>query len=344
MTSHRRGSFHLGLLALLASVLSGACGHDGSSSSSSSSSGTSPSSTSTSTTTAPTVTPAPTANPTPTLHAWADPIGGTANLADHTWVTSFDPVSQCPPGQSYWYAWGGCHQTGSGATSRSLGTHAADMAVANCICTPDVHELLPPNSASHGGINLYGIDGVCHQLSNRILWATTKGTGDSLTVDGAKGYGASRWLFGTYGANVGEWQNRIARCTAAAAAPTAAPGTPVAMAMHAAAAPKSLDPDLDAMIREKLGPEFSREKAARIRDIRARVLSAKKLLDRRVRSGQMSGAAFAESVNDLVDRGLRETATVLTPEEYRKLFGVAPGEKIGVVDPKIAEQSGYNPG
>jgi len=218
------------------------------------------------------------------------------------------------------------------------------MAIANCICTPDVHELVPPNSTSHGGINLYGIDGVCHQLSNRILWATTKGAGDPLTVDGAKGYGASRWLFGTYGSNVSEWQSRIARCTAAAAAPTAAAGTPVAMAMHMAAAPRSLDADLDAMIREKLGPEFSRAKAERIRQVRARALSAKALLDRKVQSGQISGAAFAASVNELVDRGLHDTARVLTPDEYKKLFGLAPGEKIGVVDPKIAEQSSYNPG
>jgi hypothetical protein len=53
---------------------------------------------------------------------------------------------------------------------------------------------------------------------------------------------------------------------------------------------------------------------------------------------------FAESVNDLVNRGLQDSAEVLTPDQYQKLFGVAPGEKIGVVDPAIAEQSRYRRG
>jgi len=33
----------------------------------------------------------------------------------------------------------------------------------------------------------------------------------------------------------------------------------------------------------------------------------------------------------------------VTPEEYRKMFGIAPGDKIQVVDPAIAEKSRYQP-
>jgi len=323
MTAHRR-SFRLGA-ALLWLSLAAACRNDGPSTA------VPP----TPVTPAPVITVTPTSNPTPTLYSWANPIGGVGNIVDHTWVTSFPAASQCPPPQSYWYSWGGCHETGPGTTAKPLATHGADLAVAKCICTADLGEYIPPDSPSHGGINLYGIDGVCHQLSNRILWAATLGSGAPVTVEGAKGYSVSRWLYGTYGGNLADWQQRIARCTAAH---PAAPGTPVAMMAHA---PQSLDADLAAMIREKLGPEISGEKTARILQIRRNILESKSVLDRRVRSGQIPPRQFAESVNELVDRGLHQVAQVLTPAEYLKLFGLPPGERIGVVDPAIAEQSIY---
>ncbi len=325
MRPRRRGSF---LAALFVFALSPACGNRES---------TSP----------PTPSPVavatavPTPDPTPRLYAWANPLGVAANLADHTWVTSFPAASSCPPSPSYWYSWGGCHATGPGTTARPLATHEADLAVARCIATPDLLEYLPPGSPSHGGIDLYGIDGVCHQLSNRILWATTKGAGDPSTVDGAKGYGVSRWLYGTYGANVGEWQARITRCMAPPPAPAAAPGTPVAAAMMRMAAPASLNADLAAMVSEKLGPEVSAARVQRLVEIRQTVMARKQLLDRRVRSGQLPPRQFAEDVNALVAQGLRQASEVLTPDEYQKLFGLAPGETIGLVDPEIAEKSRY---
>ena len=326
MTFHRRGSW-LTAAVLLASSL--ACKQEGNSGSNVTPAVPVP----------PTVTASPTPNPTPTLYSWANPIAGVGNIVDHTWVTSFAAGSQCPPPQNYWYSWGGCHETGPGTAAKPLATHAADLAVAKCLCTSDLGEYLPPNSPSHGGIDLYGIDGVCHQLSNRILWAATKGTGDPVTVEGAKGYGVSRWVFGMYGVNLAEWQQRIARCTAAAA-PPAAPGTPVAMAMMAAA-PRTLNADLAAMVREKLGPEVASAKAERVMLVRNNVLAAKARLDRDVRRGAIPPREFAERTNELINRGLAQVAATLTPEEYQRLFGIPPGEKIAVVDPAIAEQSRY---
>ncbi|HEY3204988.1 MAG TPA: hypothetical protein VGL03_15165 [Thermoanaerobaculia bacterium] len=127
--------------------------------------------------TAPPVTAAPTPNPTPTLHAWANPITiAGIRFADHTWVTAYDAPSMCPPVPAYWYSWGGCHATGSGTTATALASHEADLPVARCICQPDVEDYLPsPGNPAHGGIDIYGITGVCHQLSNRILFATAGG-------------------------------------------------------------------------------------------------------------------------------------------------------------------------
>jgi hypothetical protein len=290
------------------------------------------------------VPPAPTPVAPPMLYAWANPIAGAGNLVDHTWVTSFPAGSPCPPPQTYWYSWGGCHETGTGSTARPLASHAANLEVAKCICTPDLGEYSPPESPSHGGINLYGIQGVCHQLSNRILWAATSGTGDPVTVEGAKGYGVSRWMYGTYGTTVADWQQRIAKCAAtAAAAPNATPGAHdahVAMAMIANV-PKTLDADLTAMVQERLGSQLAAEKAARLVNIRSRALESKNALDRQVLTGRIPPRQFAVSVNELINQRLREASQVLTPDEYRRLFGIAPGERIDIVDPAVAEQSRY---
>jgi hypothetical protein len=277
---------------------------------------------------------------TQTLYLWANPIAGAGNLVDHTWVTNFPAGSPCPPPQTYWYSWGGCHETGPGTTARPLASHAANLAVAKCICTPDLGEYSPPESPTHGGINFYGIEGVCHQLSNRILWAATSGTGDPVTVEGAKGYEVSRWMFGIYGTTTDDWQQRIARCAAAAATASATPAPHVMMAMMARI-PKNLNEDLNVMMREKLGPQLSADKAARIVQIRGNVLERKSALETQVKTGQIAPRVFATSVNDLVNEKLREASQHLTPDEYRKLFGVAPGERIDIVDPDVAERSRY---
>ena len=294
---------------------------------------------------APAVTTSPTPNTPLVLHAWASPltIAG-VHYADHTWVTTYEAASHCPPPHSYWYSWGGCHDVGPGSASRPLGAQAADLDAARCICVPDVENYWPtPGNPAHGGIDFYGISGVCHQLSNRILWATMSGTTAPITVSDAMGYGVSRYVFGTYGKNVTEWAARVLRCSPPAPAPPSpAPGTPVAEAMAMAVAPtRTLEADLAAMIEERLGKEVPRAKVVALQQIRARLLLAKEPLDRAVQSGELPPAQFANQVNELVSQHLRQAAEILTPAEYERFFGVPKGMVIGIVDPTIAEKSSY---
>ncbi len=285
-----------------------------------------------------------TPNPTPTLYAWADPIagGGQMRLADHTWVTTFDSPSACPPPADYWYSWGGCHSTGPLASARPLAHGPAELGVARCICQADVEDYrFLPEDPAHGGIDFYGISGVCHQLSNRILFASAAPGREPLTVEDAHGYFVSRFLFGTYGADAAEWSARKSRCLAPPPAAPAALGTPVAMAMAAAAPQATLDADLAAMLRRRLGPELSRSKMEAIRSLRASLLTRKALLDRELLRGIRSPRSFAEEVNALVNRSLRQAAQILGRGDYQRLFGIPPEESIGVVDPAVAERSNY---
>ncbi len=284
-----------------------------------------------------------TPNPTPTLYAWADPIagGGQMRLADHTWVTTFDAPSACPPPADYWYSWGGCHSTGPLASAQPLAHGPADLGVALCICQPDVEDYrFVPDDPAHGGIDFYGISGVCHQLSNRILFASAGPGREPLTVENAHGYFVSRFLFGTYGTNVSEWAARKARCLAPPPTAAAAPGTPVAMAMAVAPA-QTLDADLAAMLRERLGPDVSRSKVEAIRSLRASLQTRKALLDRELLSGRRAPRDFAVEVNALLNQTLQQAAQILGPSDYRKLFAISPEERIGVVDPAVAERSSY---
>jgi hypothetical protein len=53
----------------------------------------------------------------PPLFAWANPIEiAGVRFADHTWGTTYDAATQCPPSPSYWYSWGSCHGIGTGTT------------------------------------------------------------------------------------------------------------------------------------------------------------------------------------------------------------------------------------
>jgi hypothetical protein len=98
------------------------------------------------------------------------PIGALANRADHTYV-------KCGTGSKAWGCWGG--KTGGTELRRGPGSTKR----ANAIAQPD----------ERAGIKCYLINGVCHQSANRILLPA------GITVSGARGYGVSEALYGTYG-------------------------------------------------------------------------------------------------------------------------------------------------
>ena len=95
------------------------------------------------------------------------------------------------------------------------------------------------------------------------------------------------------------------------------------------------------MLRERLGPEIPRTKAAKIQQIHASLLQQKRQLDQALLNGTITPRRFAEDVNKLVNEHLRLAAQALDAGEYTRLFGVEPGETIGIVDPDIAERSNY---
>ncbi len=133
---------------------------------------------------------------TDTLSGWGLPVISKVTFSpDHTYVTSSVGVS-----------WG-CFGRNSGG--KLLDSAFGSTSAAQCIATPNptASPLLYPitHTSFCAGI-LYGINGVCHQAANRILFPS------NASVSSAKGYFASYSLYGEFGLLEKEWRNRLSRC------------------------------------------------------------------------------------------------------------------------------------
>ncbi len=131
-----------------------------------------------------------------------------AVLVEHTWVTTYEPVSACPPSPEngdYWYCRGECHTTPpQSKTARLLQSGPGDIEFARLIARP--------HDRDEGAGLKYAVHGVCHQTANRILYATAGDNRDPLTVEGTKGYNLSVTLYGVYGGKgnrriMKQWEN-----------------------------------------------------------------------------------------------------------------------------------------
>jgi hypothetical protein len=63
-------------------------------------------------------------------------------------------------------------------------------------------------SAEGGTTFTYGVDGVCHQLANQALYATSIGGAAPLTVARASGYWVSTAIYGSHGLRPGGQKSR----------------------------------------------------------------------------------------------------------------------------------------
>lgn len=278
-----------------------------------------------------------------TLYAWAVPTPTSDSPVDHTWVTDYDNRVDAYPsigaviaaGANYWFCWGDFHQRGSSAHLPDgwLGSGAGDIAWARCLCEPNAPS--DTNESTYGTIEHYGIDGVCHQLANQVLWATGLGGAKPLTVSKARGYGLSTFFYGTYGLQHKNWAARQARCA------------PKAVAGQAPAKGGSMstpeDDEFAARAQSVLGSKGSSQKLTALLALRARAqagLAAHK-------ASVMTGAAApsADVLNAQHRQYLKEAARLLTAEQFNDLFGIATSQidSVELVVPSMLGQGNERP-
>lgn len=259
--------------------------------------------------------------PSNTLYAWVHPLSFDSNL-DHTWVTNYEPPpfydtpGDLPAGALYWYCWGIYHPAGEGGTGPNepggIGEAPGDLAFSSCICSPN-------DSHAHGSIFIYGIDGVCHQLANQVLYSTA----GPLTVKNARGYWLSSWLYGTYGSNTTDWANLVQSC--------------VGTATHPPGPTADMPDEFDQQITAALGADFDAAKRAQLRDLRGGFESETQALKSRI--SELVADDLSRQLNDLVNSYLVRAAEILGPDDYEKLFGTKAGEAVTLVDPEMVDLS-----
>jgi hypothetical protein len=274
-----------------------------------------------------------------TLYAWATPAFSSDSPVDHTWVTDYDNrvdpyanITDVENAQAnYWYCWGVFHIQGSSSEQPQgyLGSASGDFALAQCLCLPNKEsDSIPPHNRPNacGTIYYYGLDGVCHQLANQVLWATGGTSSSPLTVALARGYRASSFIYGTYGILHHDWKANISRC-AAAPPPPSSPSAVTTMdanddfAIHAKQALAALNAS------DKLAPLLALRASVREEQLAQR-------------EAVLKGAVMpsAEALNERNQAYFQRAAALLTSQEFEAVFGFAPSRTIDLVDPTIMRQ------
>lgn len=145
------------------------------------------------------------------LYGWRKPV----IKADHTWVTDYDsrttpyktPSDIENAKKNYWYCHGNFYV--NGIPPKPIIANAEASSAAHCLVNANVRGI-----GGYGTIFVYGVDGVCHQVSNQVLYATASGNGGRpKTVSSAAGwYKLSTALYGTYGRRERLWRKARIHC------------------------------------------------------------------------------------------------------------------------------------
>lgn len=256
------------------------------------------------------------------LYAWVSPaFTKWGSPVDHTWVTSYDSRvaaystinAVAKAGESYWYCWGDFHSKGRlrDPIASCLNSSGAER----CLVSPNV-------TNAHGTVLWYGIDGVCHQVSNQILYAEiTPGGGKPAIVSRARGYKLSSALFGTYGRREAEWIDRRMACGIAPHSAYTGRRGYVSILTSRAVRALSLAPG-DQVIRQL--EEQRRELLADIDTIGFALRRPNETRENRV-----------DQINLRIEEFLRlSSQSVLHSDAFLQIFGISLGERAYLVDPE----------
>lgn len=262
-----------------------------------------------------------------TFYAWVVPAYTSGSPVDHTWVTTYDSRRNPYPdiaavinaGEANWYCWGSFHPHGGtpGNADGYIGSKSGVRKIADCLVLPNAD--CNASAAARGTIFTYGIDGVCHQLANQVLYATAAAASPPLTVKAARGYSVSTFLYGTYGLQHAAWQSKLQTC--------------------AGVKPMTVIPSGAEERMDKMPDDFedhAREVLADKPELLSRLLSLRTEVHA-FAAQKMPGfyppdAAFLNARNQHL---LDQAAALLGPEDFRNVFGIEPGERIDLVDPTI---------
>jgi hypothetical protein len=280
------------------------------------------------------------------LEGWAYPLDQTVfgyYIADHAFVKApnNDPA--------YFDCWGG--HSGDGQYQVEGGSGDGNYAVADCCRGIDV---LGHKDTAY--IEAYGIDGVCHQAANRFLYSACPWWGSQVVVTdpshGVRGGIASVLAYGTYGNSFAAFLPIYATCKLQRtglslerplkATPKSSPAgyreelgvllTDYADRTLGGNTPNPFDhvrSEFEIVVKYALGKESVTGKMA---ELQGALLREKET----IAASNAKGEDFAHRMNDAINSCLRQMATHLGADQYRRLFDLDPDVPLILVRPEIA--------
>jgi hypothetical protein len=278
-----------------------------------------------------------------TFYAWVRPVGqgdtgfapeaeltGWLKWADHTWVTTYDnreysyeSVKEVvDASKQYWFCWGSFHPKGESAQLPKglIGRAAGNVLEAECLCTSNVSSRDAKDA--QGTIAKYGLDGVCHQLANQVMWATGTATVAPLTVKAARGYWVSNAAYGTYGKLHEEtWKAKRHQCAASTGADNGKYVEVDDFAMQVGGAMKG---------------DIAGGTGAFVLERRDQLQAKLKELKQTSQAGTV--AVTAEMINAEIRKFQKDVAAAVSAEEYERIFEAPPKHIFNLVDPDIYDR------
>jgi len=239
--------------------------------------------------------------------------------ADHTYVIGVDQKT----GDRLVWNCGGAYEGG-----RELTQGQADGLKCDCISLRKEDIKLAGGMA---GIR-YGIDGVCHQAANRIMYPA------GLIVSKARGWKLSSYIYGRLGLNAPDgkgrplWDSILKRCMNIDA------DVPEELRLSDELAP--IEEDLVKAEYDIMADSDGRISEGRLQDLSAerRVLqAAREGLALDVENGKISGASFAADMNQAISAYLSSASKITGSRTYGELLEDG-GEKFYLVNPDVAER------
>jgi rhodanese-related sulfurtransferase len=274
-----------------------------------------------------------------------------AKLADHTYV-------KCGTGGKAWSCWGG--KTGGTELRRGTGSTRRAYAIAE--------------DDERARIKCYLINGVCHQAANRILLPagiTVRGARGYDVSEALYGtYGRPRGPFGTCPSPFDQHpeitgdlpecaETRAMRQQAARKARVLSPEASKeerkyikgVLAIYGAdvrtfsSARGLRGPDLAGFhlklfmykAQSSLGPKLDRPLEAKLKDIRLSAEWSRMKIEDLFTHDEMKPSEFVEALNRETILFQEAAANALKPAQYKRLFGLKPGDTVILADPSIVQ-------
>ncbi len=220
--------------------------------------------------------------------------------------------------------WGSFHKVGEPTEPIAMGQ--ANLAVARCLVKSNADSRDIP--AARGTIFKYGVDGVCHQLANQVLFSTGTAKTKPLTVKKARWYRVSSFLYGMYGRRQKvAWQQKIEHCAQQIISGAPHEFSDAARSKIIATGKNMEFDDFEEHAQDVLSDEPIL--LAKLLELRSEVQA---YIARDIPGFESPSAEMLNAQNQHM---MDQAALLLGDEKFEQVFGIKVGERIALVDPDI---------